>query len=49
MRSLLTAGYHLYDMGGRRLAPNVDVQRVYHCLALPQEMQGLANKLEMPA
>ncbi len=32
---LLAGHYHLYDMSGRRLAP--DSQRIYHVLAVPQE------------
>ena len=34
---LFSASYNLYDMKGRQLDPNKDVQRVYHCLAYPME------------
>lgn len=36
-KQLLSAGYVLYDMKGNRLDPPLDSQRVYHCLACPQE------------
>ena len=38
-RELLAAAYDLYDMSGRRLDPVHDVQRVYHCLALPRDIE----------
>jgi FkbM family methyltransferase len=38
-KELFEAGYHVYDMSGRQLDPVQDVQRIYHCLALPQEVQ----------
>jgi FkbM family methyltransferase len=34
---LLDAGYDLYAVDGRRLDPVHDVERQYHCLALPSE------------
>jgi FkbM family methyltransferase len=37
-KELLAAAYDLYDMSGRRLDPVRDVQRVYHCLALPRDI-----------
>ena len=36
-KELFAAGYHLYDMSGRRVDPVYDVRRIYHCLALPSE------------
>jgi FkbM family methyltransferase len=34
---LFDAGYDLYEMSGARLDPAKDVERRYHCLALPRE------------
>lgn len=45
-QELLAAAYDLYDMSGRRLDPVRDVQRVYHCLALPQTMDHQRNDRE---
>jgi FkbM family methyltransferase len=36
-RELLDAGYDLYTPAGVRLDPARDVERVYHCIALPRE------------
>jgi hypothetical protein len=34
---LYDAGYDLYEMSGARLDPAQDLERRYHCLALPRE------------
>lgn len=36
-KELFAAAYDLYEMNGKRLDPLRDVQRVYHCLALPRD------------
>jgi FkbM family methyltransferase len=36
-RRLFDAGYSLWNLEGRRLDPQKDVKRLYHCLALPSE------------
>ena len=33
---LYTAGYDLYEMNGKKLDPEKDLRRVYHCLGLPK-------------
>ena len=37
-QELYAAAYDLYEMNGTRLDPLRDVQRVYHCLALPRDV-----------
>ncbi|MEM3484215.1 MAG: FkbM family methyltransferase [Candidatus Methanomethyliaceae archaeon] len=46
-KELFAAGYYPYDMHGRRVDPVHDIRRLYHCLALPQEMTQLKSNLEM--
>lgn len=36
---LLAAQYDLYDVRGKKLNTNVDMQRMYHCLACPTEKE----------
>ncbi len=38
-QELYAAAYDLYEMNGTRLDPLHDVQRVYHCLALPRDIK----------
>lgn len=40
---LFSAGYCLYDVNGRQLDPINDVPRVFHCLAIPKEVNIEAN------
>jgi FkbM family methyltransferase len=44
-RELLEAGYDLYAVDGTRLEPRRDLEREYHCLALPSERPLSARPL----
>lgn len=46
-KELIDANYVLYESNGRKLDPGKDIMRIYHCLSLPLEKEGIfvAGKL----